>query len=1436
MNRRRIAVVMLSLLMLNAVMFALEVSPVGASGTIYIQADGSISPEGAPISTSDSIIYLLTSNTDSAIVIQRNNILFHGNGFTVQGAGNGTGIDISAASNVTIEDTYIVGFQYGVNLYSSQFNSILKNCLIQNQIGVFLGGSSNNTIGGNEVINSTYAGILMNGSSYNVISKNDIATNYDGILTDYSFDNTIVHNNFVGSTSRQVDIVSSGSGNVYDEGYPWCGNYWSDYVGTDIKSGPYQNETGSDGVGDMAHVLGDFHVDNYPLMNPWTSSFTVLNHMVVDRAGGPMTLDPAEGYDTASGEVIMNVYEPLIFFDEEKTDQFVPRLATNWEISPDGLTYTFGIRQGVRFHNNETLTPEDVEYSLERIFVIGDMRAQAPWMFYEAFFNVSGSRDEHVNFTVTGQQIDDAVTRNGTSVTLHLTRPYSPLMQILAEPWTSILCKKWCVQIGDWPGTWNNWTLYNNYYGNLTTAIEAQSTDPPGPRTNAMCGTGPFMFDYYEARVEWQLVRFDGYWGGWPANGSGGSLKRVTGKIIVDWKTREDMFLDGQLDSLPVPVTEVGEVLGQPGVQSIYPLQQLTCYALFFNFNISTLSPFMGVSGGLPRGTLNESGIPPDFFTDVNVRKGFAYAFNYSQLIAEALNGEAFQPATPIIPGLPFYNPAQEKYDINLTKAAQCFSTAWGGQLWSSGFNFTICCNLGNTIRQKACLIMKANVESLNSKFHIQIQPLSWVDYWNSAASNHTLPIFDLGWLADFADPHDFAEGFMYSGMSGAFAVMQSYSNSTIDALVQQGINTMNETARRQTYYALQSAYHDDCPSVPTYQPLGRRFQRNWVQGWYFNPLFNGDYFYTEWKGGTPNSTRYSWSMFHRDPTHTGHTESPAPNTNQLRWNYTAGGWVESSPAVADGKVYVGSGDNKTYCLDAVTGALVWNYTTGGWVFSSPAIVAGKVYVGSLDGKVYCLDAVTGAQVWNYATGGWVESSIAVADGVAYVGSEGGHVYAFGNVIKVPEDYRTIQAAINAATPGATIWIAPGVYHESLLINKTITLIGKPGSEPIFNGGGSGIAITIVSSGSGSTIAGITITSWDQGIILQDAASCKIYDNIMSLINNNGVVLQGTGAVSNQVCGNMFEQDSVAVDVTSSSSSNVISQNIISLSSIGLRIETSGNTVCENMISQNQLGINIVNSNNNAIYHNNFMDNTIAFQLSSSTSPGNSWDNGYPSGGNYWSTWTGPDKNSGPNQNILGVSDGIIDTPYTIAVNNKDNYPLAKPFQLHNVGIATVTLGKTVVGRGYCCNITLIIVDYGLYGETFNMAIWVSQLRIDLQPVVLADRSSTEINFTWDTTGFLYGNYTVHSVADVVPDETLTADNNYVFNVPVHVGVPGDVSGTTPGVYDGITNMKDIAYLVSLFNTRPSSPNWQPNADVNNDGLCNMKDIAIAVYYFNQRE
>jgi hypothetical protein len=75
-----------------------------------------------------------------------------------------------------------------------------------------------------------------------------------------------------------------------------------------------------------------------------------------------------------------------------------------------------------------------------------------------------------------------------------------------------------------------------------------------------------------------------------------------------------------------------------------------------------------------------------------------------------------------------------------------------------------------------------------------------------------------------------------------------------------------------------------------------------------------------------------SWPMFHHDQTHIGYSTSTAPNTNQTLWNHTTGSYVESSPAVVGGLVFVGSDDGKLYALNASTGSLVWNYTTGGYV------------------------------------------------------------------------------------------------------------------------------------------------------------------------------------------------------------------------------------------------------------------------------------------------------------------------------------------------------------------------------------------------------------------------------------------------------------------------------------------------------------------------
>ena len=562
-------------------------------------------------------------------------------------------------------------------------------------------------------------------------------------------------------------------------------------------------------------------------------------------------------------------------------------------------------------------------------------------------------------------------------------------------------------------------------------------------------------------------------------------------------------------------------------------------------------------------------------------------------------------------------------------------------------------------------------------------------------------------------------------------------------------------------------------------------------------------------------------------------------STGALTWNYTTGSWVFSSPAVADGRVYVGSYDNRVYCLNALTGAHIWNYTTGYYVTSSPAIVDDKVYVGSCDNKTYCLDALTGAQIWSYTTGNFVGSSPAVADGVVFTGSDDGIVYAFGSVVRVPEDYKTVQEAIDAADPGTTIWVAPGIYNESLVINETITIIGKLGSEPVFNGGGSGIAITLLPGASGSIIAGIVITNWDQGILIIDATNVKIYDNIMSLINCDGITLEGSNAADNLIYSNIFQENTVAINLTTSTTSNTIYKNIITSNNIGLSLKSSGNNITANIIAENQVGIDLSNSNNNIIYHNNFVSNDI--QVSISTSTGNTWDNGCPSGGNYWSIYTSVDLYHGPSQNETG-SDGINDTQYTIAINNIDRYPLVHPFSAHDIGIPNVITAKTVIGQGYTSSIDLKILNYGMYDETFTLILYANKSIIAMQTITLTRRNSTIVTFVWDTSGFAKGKYSISAYVWPVPGETDTADNNFTGGW-VRVSMVGDLTGGTPSpwgfVPDGKVDGKDIAIVALCFGSAPGcSPPyvWNPNSDVNNDVKIDGKDIAIVALHFGQAD
>jgi len=487
------------------------------------------------------------------------------------------------------------------------------------------------------------------------------------------------------------------------------------------------------------------------------------------------------------------------------------------------------------------------------------------------------------------------------------------------------------------------------------------------------------------------------------------------------------------------------------------------------------------------------------------------------------------------------------------------------------------------------------------------------------------------------------------------------------------------------------------------------------------------------------------WPMFHHDLTHTGYSTSAAPNTNQILWSYTTGIAAWSSPAVADGVAYIGSGDgsgyDKVYALSASTGALVWSYTTGSIVASSPAVADGRVYVGSWDGKVYALNASTGAFIWSYTIGsGWGQkSSPAVASGIVYVGSDDGKVYAFG-------------------PPLPSVSISPTSVVMDVGQSQLFTSSVSGGTSPY----------SYQWYLNSAPVPGATSATWTFTPV--SAGSYNVYANVT---DNSGIT-----AKSN-----------VASVVVHSAPSVTISPTTVALD-----------------VGQSQLFTSTVSGGTSPYSYQWYLNGDLV-----SGATGTNWTFAPTSTGSYM------------------VYVNVTDDVGAQAISDTANVTV----RFHDVAVTNVTSSKTVVGQGYSLTINVTIENQSETSETFNVTLYANATSIASQTVSLTIGNSTTITFTWDTSGFAMGNYTIWAYATPIPGEIQTADNTLA-NGSILVTIPGDVDGDLEdGHYD--VDLFDAVKLLACYGAKEGDSNFDPNCDIDGSGQVFLFDAVILLSRYGQK-
>ncbi len=494
-----------------------------------------------------------------------------------------------------------------------------------------------------------------------------------------------------------------------------------------------------------------------------------------NEAAGIRSLDPAFARDQANIWGVNQLFNGLVQLDDSL--KVKPCIARSWEISADGLTYTFHLRNDVYFHpsevfkgKNRKVVAADVNYSLQRLF---DEKTASPgkWVLN----NVACKSDGKL----------DIIVSNDTTISIRLKQPFAPFLHLLTMQYCSVVPREAV-------------DFYGKDFGRNPV------------------GTGPFLFKYWKDGLKLVLLKNPGYF---ETDAAGKRLPYLDGVVvtfIVEKHTAFMEFMQGNYDMISGLDPNYKDVL-LDAAGNLKPEHKSNMYMTRIPYlNTEYLGISVQQNGGSAISALQER----------NIRLAINYGFDRRKMMRYLRNNIGYPGLYGMIPpGLDGYSEDKElNFEYNPAKAKALLAEAG----YPGGKGLPVITLQTTATYQDLCEYLQQQLAEINIKVQLDVVPPATL---REMVSQSKAGFFRASWIADYPDAENYMSLFYSKNEVPNGPNYTHFANAEFDRLYEQSIAAPDNAERAKLYTQMNRIVMEQSPVVVLYYDMAVRFVSNRIKG-----------------------------------------------------------------------------------------------------------------------------------------------------------------------------------------------------------------------------------------------------------------------------------------------------------------------------------------------------------------------------------------------------------------------------------------------------------------------------------------------------------------------------------------------------------------------------------------------------------------------------